>query len=81
MTRKMREQTIAIDQLGDFIRNERRRKGWSKATLAERADTEESVISMYELYGTRPRLDSFERLVSALGFEIVLREVKDDGCD
>lgn len=78
MTRNVREQTIAIDELGDFIRTERRRKGWSKETLAKKADTEVSVISMYELYGTRPRLDSFERIVSALGFEIVLREVKDD---
>ncbi|HUP20676.1 MAG TPA: helix-turn-helix domain-containing protein [Gemmatimonadota bacterium] len=56
-----------------IVREVRERAGLTQRELARRAGTSQSVIARVEGGDTRPRTDTFERLVNAAGFDLRVR--------
>ncbi len=55
---------------GQIICECRTEKGLSQVELAELCDMEASRISRYETCGQKPRVDTLEIILGAMGYEI-----------
>jgi len=64
-----------VKLLGDNVRRERLRRGWSQEQLAFEADMKRSYVSDLERGVRNPSVRALERLATALGIEasILLR--------
>lgn len=71
----MSEQIDSLD-IAEFIRKERLRKNITREQLAYRTDIDPSLLFRYEMKGVQMRFDTANRLLSALGYEIVIMEKK-----
>lgn len=56
--------------MGSAIRTAREAKGWSRATLAQKAGVAPGTVSNVELYGTEPRWDTVQAIAAALGLDL-----------
>ena len=56
--------------LGDAVRAERKRQGWSQEELAERADLNRAYVTDLERGRRTPNLDTLLRLAGAFGFRL-----------
>lgn len=57
----------------DFIKNERIRKGLSKSRLAKESGLSRELIGKFELGKYSPKLSTIEKIGKALDLEIVIR--------
>ena len=57
----------------DFIKNERIRKGLSKSRLAKESGLSRELIGKFELGKHSPKLSTIEKIGKALVLEIVIR--------
>lgn len=57
----------------DFIKNERIRKGLSKSRLAKESGLSRELIGTFELGKYSPKLSTIEKIGKALDLEIVIR--------
>ena len=57
----------------DFIKNERIRKGLSKSRLAKESGLSRELIGKFELGKHYPKLSTIEKIGKALDLEIVIR--------
>jgi ribosome-binding protein aMBF1 (putative translation factor) len=60
-------------ELAEQIRRLREEQGMTQEQLAEKVGTTQPAIARLEAGGTEPRLDTLERIGSALGLELVVR--------
>lgn len=67
--RKLKPQEIV-----DFIKNERVRKGLSKSRLAKESGLSRELIGKFELGKHSPKLSTVEKIGKALDLEIVIRK-------
>lgn len=58
----------------DFIKNERIRKGLSKSRLAKESGLSRELIGKFELGKYSPKLSTIEKIGKALDLEIVIRK-------
>lgn len=58
----------------DFIKNERIRKGLSKSCLAKESGLSREFIGKFELGKHSPKLSTIEKIGKALDLEIVIRK-------
>lgn len=74
---------MATTPLGIALRDARKARGWSRATLADASGTSEPAIARTELYGNQPRLTTLEAWASALDIPLVtlLNESDTDAWD
>lgn len=61
-----------ISALGSMVFRLRTEAGLTQAELAERMGTTQSAVARMEGGGTRPTLESLEKLASAVGGELVV---------
>lgn len=66
--RKLKAQEVI-----DFIKNERIRKGLSKSRLAKESGLSRELIGKFELGKYSPKLSTIEKIGKALDLEIVIR--------
>ena len=64
-----------------MLRYARARAGLSQRALAERSGLAQPAIARIESGRSTPRFDSLERLLSACGFRVELREAATPGID
>lgn len=57
---------MALEHLGDWLRNRRVARKWTQAQLARRVGTEFSSISRWERGANKPTLEQFAELCVAL---------------
>lgn len=62
--------------VGQFIRNERRRRGWSQQFLADFAGVSAPTISDCERGYREPHLSSIAPVLAALGYGLEIRRVE-----
>lgn len=65
---------IDSSDIGEFIRQEREAVGWTRNKLSVESGVNKCCIAYYETGVTHPSFDTTNKLLSALGFEIVLRK-------
>lgn len=58
----------------EFIKNERVRKGLSKSRLAKESGLSRELIGKFELGKHSPKLSTIEKIGKALDLEIVIRK-------
>lgn len=61
-----------ISEFREIVYRVRTEAGMTQAELAERMDTTQSAIARMEGGGTRPSLDTLEKLAAAVGQELVV---------
>lgn len=71
-----------MSQLGEIVREVRRRRGLSQRSLAVRAGTQQATISRIECGEESPSFERFEQLLLAMGERAVLdTEPLEHECD
>ncbi|MDO6462461.1 helix-turn-helix domain-containing protein [Granulosicoccaceae sp. 1_MG-2023] len=68
-------------ELGEAIRQARRRQGLTQAALAARAGVRQALISDLETGVTRARLDTILTVLGALQLDLTLAPRRDDDFD
>lgn len=58
----------------DEIVQRRRAAGWSQQELARRSGVKQPNLARIELRQTKPRVDTLESILAALGCELAVRE-------
>ena len=58
---------------GEIIKAMRKQKGWSLRQTAEKAGVNYQTINRMETHKGMPTLYSFEQLLDAFGYELVIR--------
>lgn len=61
-----------MDDVGELIRRTRERHGLSQARLARRAGTTQAVVSRVERGVASPSVETVQRLLGAMGWELEL---------
>jgi transcriptional regulator with XRE-family HTH domain len=62
-----------MELTGDLVRRTRERQGLSQRRLARRAGTTQAVVSRIERGLASPTVDTLERLLGAMGWELDMR--------
>jgi transcriptional regulator with XRE-family HTH domain len=62
-----------MEQIGQLLKETRERHGLSQRRLARRAGTTQAVVSRIEQGRASPSVDTLERLLGAMGWELDLR--------
>jgi transcriptional regulator with XRE-family HTH domain len=62
-----------MSEVGQLLKETRERHGLSQRRLARRAGTTQAVVSRIEQGAASPSVDTLERLLGAMGWEIDLR--------
>jgi len=75
---KTKDTMIKTKDLGEFIFEERMRQKKSQLTLEIASSVNRSSINRYENDGIMPRFDVAQRLLDALGYELVIRKKRDE---
>lgn len=75
---KTKDTMIKTKDLGEFIFEERMRQKKSQLTLEIASGVNRSSINRYENDGIMPRFDVAQRLLDALGYELVIRKKRDE---
>lgn len=70
--RAAREDEARISALRELVHRLRTEAGLTQAELAQRMGTTQSAIARMEAGGTRPTLETLERLAAAIGQELVV---------
>ncbi|MCY3925926.1 MAG: helix-turn-helix transcriptional regulator [bacterium] len=66
------DEEARIREFRELVHRVRTEAGLTQAALAERMGTTQSAIARMEGGGTRPRLETLERLAAAVGGELVV---------
>lgn len=64
--------------IGDDIKKYRLEKGWSQRYLAELVGITRASLCRYES-SAEPKFFTAECLLNALGYEVIVRKMEDDG--
>lgn len=75
---KTKDTMMKTKDLGEFIFEERMRQKKSQLTLEIASGVNRSSINRYENDGIMPRFDVAQRLLDALGYELVIRKKRDE---
>lgn len=75
---KTKDTMMKTKDLGEFIFEERMRQHKSQLTLEIASGVNRSSINRYENDGIMPRFDVAQRLLDALGYELVIRKKRDE---
>lgn len=67
---------IDLANVGEWIFDERLKRKWSRIELSDRAGVDHTLIFRYETEGIKPRVDTFNRILQAFGYELVVKESK-----
>lgn len=81
---QIQEETIDSENIADFIAQERIKRRWSRIDLGYFANVDHQTILHYEnRVVAHPKFDTVNKLLSALGYEIIIRKkkVEDEGED
>lgn len=78
MSIQTKDTMIKTKDLGEFIFEERMRQKKSQLTLEIASGVNRSSINRYENDGIMPRFDVAQRLLDALGYELVIRKKRDE---
>lgn len=62
---------------GELLRICRKRAGFTQFELANRAYTNQGLVSAYETGRQTPKIDIYSDLLAACGYELGIREKKD----
>ena len=65
---------IEINEFGEWVKKRRKAKGMKQNILAALVGRSENNISHIETSDSIPRIDVAERIVKALGAELIIRE-------
>lgn len=57
-------------ELGEQVRKQREKRGWSQQDLATAAGMRQPQVARFEAGGTVPKVDTLQRLLTALGGRI-----------
>lgn len=66
-----------MTNFGKWLKAERKKQGLSQWQLANMCGMDHSMISHYENTKRYPRLDSYYKLLKALGYRIEIKEIED----
>jgi transcriptional regulator with XRE-family HTH domain len=59
-------------ELGEQVRKQREKRGWSQQDLATAAGMRQPQVARFEAGGTVPKVDTLQRLLTALGGKITI---------
>jgi transcriptional regulator with XRE-family HTH domain len=59
-------------ELGEQVRKQREKRGWSQQDLAAAAGMRQPQVARFEAGGTVPKVDTLQRLLTALGGKITI---------
>ena len=71
-TRRAYEDEARISEFRELVYRLRAEAGLTQAEMAERMNTTQSAVARLEGGGTRPNLETLEKLASAVGQELVV---------
>ena len=71
----MQMSQIDLSNIGEWIFDERLKRKWSRIELSDRANVDATLIFRYETEQVKPRVDSFNRILQAFGYELVVRRI------
>lgn len=63
---------------GSTIKTLRIKAGLSQQQLANKAGVAQAMISLYELEKSELKVLTFEKMLNAMGYELVVRRIKHD---
>ena len=63
---------------GSTMKMLRTKAGLSQFELAKKSGVTQAMISLYELEKSEPRVPAFEKILNAMGYELVVRRIKHD---
>ena len=61
-------------QIGNHIRNARKKRGWSQAQLGEKAGMKQATVSVIETGSPKARLDTILAALAALDLEFLIQD-------